>query len=129
MTPESIHLPGMKPIPLEEGLASEKVSRLTGTAHTRKTNLGALVRVTLDDDKQLGKEKVISGWCLPYITEGSQDRNSNKAGTWRQELMERPWRNAAYWLAPHGLLSLLSYSTQDHQPRSGTAHSALYPFT
>jgi hypothetical protein len=23
---------------------------------------------------------------------------------------------AAYWLAPHGLLSLLSYRTQDHQP-------------
>lgn len=60
MTPESIHLPGMKPIPLKEGLASEKVSRLTGAAHTRKTNLGASVRVTLDDDKQLGKGKVIS---------------------------------------------------------------------
>jgi hypothetical protein len=31
--------------------------------------------------------------------------------------MQRPWRDAAYWLAPHGLLSLLSYRTQDHQPR------------
>jgi len=26
-------------------------------------------------------------------------------GTWRQEPMPRPWRGAAYWLAPHGLLS------------------------
>ena len=34
-------------------------------------------------------------------------RNLNKAGTWRQELMQGPWRSAAYWLAPHGLLSLL----------------------
>jgi hypothetical protein len=39
--------------------------------------------------------------------------------------MQRPWRDAAYWLAPHGLLSLLSYKTQDHQPRTGTAHSDL----
>jgi hypothetical protein len=28
-------------------------------------------------------------------------------------------------LAPHGLLSLLSYSTQDHQPRDGTTHSGM----
>ena len=26
-----------------------------------------------------------------FITEGSQDRNSNQAGTWRQELMQEPW--------------------------------------
>lgn len=29
-------------------------------------------------------------------------------------------RGAAYRLAPHGLLSLLSYSPQDHVLRSGT---------
>ena len=29
------------------------------------------------------------------------------AGTWRQELMQRPWRDVAYWLASLGLLSLL----------------------
>jgi hypothetical protein len=29
---------------------------------------------------------------LLFITEGSQDRNSERAGTWRQELMQRPWR-------------------------------------
>ena len=41
--------------------------------------------------------------------------------------MQRPWKGAAYWLALHGLLSLLSYRTQDHQPRDGTAHSELGP--
>jgi hypothetical protein len=51
------------------------------------------------------------------ITEGSQGSNSKGAGSWRQELMQRPWRNAAYWLTPHRLLSLLSQRTQDHQPR------------
>jgi hypothetical protein len=32
---------------------------------------------------------------------------------------------AAYWPAPHGLLSLLSYRTQDHQPRDGNTHNGL----
>lgn len=30
-----------------------------------------------------------------------------------QELKQRPWGNAASWLATHGLLSLLSYITQN----------------
>lgn len=37
-----------------------------------------------------------------------QGRNSIRAGTWRQELKQGPWRIAVYWLAPHGWLSLLS---------------------
>lgn len=34
-----------------------------------------------------------------------------------EDLIQRPWRSAAYWLAPRGLLSLLAYRTQDHLPR------------
>ena len=41
--------------------------------------------------------------------------------------MQRPWRSAASWLAPAGLLSLLTYRTQDHLPRDGTIHNRLYP--
>jgi hypothetical protein len=37
-------------------------------------------------------------------SEGSQNRDSNRAGTWRQELMQRPWRDAAYWLVPQGFV-------------------------
>jgi hypothetical protein len=40
--------------------------------------------------------------------------------------MQRPWRGATYWLVPHGLLSLLSYRTQDHQPRGGTTHDGAF---
>jgi len=36
---------------------------------------------------------------LIFITEGSQERNSNRAGAHRQELMQRPQKGAAYWLA------------------------------
>jgi hypothetical protein len=55
------------------------------------------------DRKQLGKEKISS----------SLDRNSNRLGMWEQELVQRPWRGATYWLDPHGLLSLLFYRTQE----------------
>jgi hypothetical protein len=41
--------------------------------------------------------------------------------------MQRPWRDAAYWLAPRGLLSLLSDRTQDHLPRGGITHNSLGP--
>jgi hypothetical protein len=37
------------------------------------------------------------------------------------------WRNAAYRLAPHGLLNLLSYRVQEHQPRDSTTHNRLGP--
>lgn len=33
------------------------------------------------------------------------------------------WRNAAYWLAPPGLLGFLSYTPQDHLLRDSTLHS------
>lgn len=49
-----------------------------------------------------------------------------RARTWRQEWKQRPPRSAAYWLAPHSMLSLLSYSSQDqpwcHLPCAGPSH-------
>jgi hypothetical protein len=48
--------------------------------------------------------------------QNSQDRNSNTAGSWRQELMQRPQRSASYRFASPDLFSLLSYKTQDHIP-------------
>jgi hypothetical protein len=52
-------------------------------------------------ESNFGKKKFISlvdpeSQC----TEGSQGRNSNKMGTLRQELMQRPWKGAVYWLSP-----------------------------
>ena len=45
----------------------------------------------------------------------SQDLNSKSP--WKQKLMQRPWRVAAYWLAPCDFLSPLSYGTWDHLPK------------
>jgi hypothetical protein len=39
--------------------------------------------------------------------------------------MQRPWLGTAYWLVPHGLLSLFSYRTPDHQARDGTTYCGL----
>jgi hypothetical protein len=70
--------------------------------------------------KQVVEERVYSAYTstLLFITRGSQDWNSSRAGVWRQELMQRPWKGAAYWLASPGFLSLLSYRTQDYQQRN-----------
>ena len=61
----------------------------------------------------------------PLSSEVSQGRSSGRAGTYRQELMPRPWRDAVYWLASHGLLSLLSFRTQDHQYRGVPIYNGL----
>jgi hypothetical protein len=41
--------------------------------------------------------------------------------------MQRPWRDVLYWLASPGLLSLLSYRTQDYQPRDVPPTRGLSP--
>jgi hypothetical protein len=40
-----------------------------------------------------------------------------------------PWKNAVYWLASLGLLSLISYAIQHQLPRGGTTHNGLGPPT
>lgn len=45
------------------------------------------------DQKQHEEERVYSAYASTSlsIVEGSQNRNSDRAGTWKQELMQRPW--------------------------------------
>jgi hypothetical protein len=59
---------------------------------------------------------------VPYSSSSSQ---ALRAGTKQGRALEpgadaEAMEAAAYWLASYGLLSLLSYRTQDHQPRVGT---------
>lgn len=73
----------------------------------------------LSDPKQVEAERVYLAYTSASlsITEENQDRNSIQAGTWRKELMQRPWKNAPHKHVHHALFILLSCSTQDHQPR------------
>lgn len=48
-----------------------------------------------------------------------QGRNS------RQELKQRSWSTAAYWLVPHDCLICFLIQTRTHLPRGGTAHNGL----
>jgi hypothetical protein len=87
-----------------------------------------LVRVSIPAQnimtkKQVGEKKVYSAYTstLLFFTKGSQDWNFKQVR--KQELMQRPWRDVLYWLAFPGLLSLLSYRTQDYQLRDGSTHN------
>ena len=57
--------------------------------------------------KQVGEERVyLTYTCTSlFIIQRSQDRNSNRAGTWRQASMQRLWKGTSYCLVPHGFLS------------------------
>ena len=67
--------------------------------------------------------KTWGGKGLFHITDYSPSLRDVRVGTksrnLEQELKQRPWKGAAYWLAPHGLLISLSYITEDHQPGGG----------
>jgi hypothetical protein len=70
--------------------------------------------------KQVGEERVYSAYTSTpkEVCTGTQQVR-------KQELMQRPWRDVTYWLASPGLLSLLSYTTQGHQPGDGITHNRL----
>ena len=72
--------------------------------------------------KQVGEERVYLAYTsiLLFITKKS---GLELKQVRKQELMQRPWRDVTYWLPSPGLLSLLSYRTQDYQPRDGPTHN------
>ena len=72
--------------------------------------------------KATRRGKILLKLCslITVLTEGSQDSNSKEAGA-GVETME----DAEFWLTSPALLSLLSYRTQDHQPKDGTTHNGL----
>jgi hypothetical protein len=72
--------------------------------------------------KQVGEERVYSAYSSSPRKSGLELKQVRK-----QELMQRPWRNVLYWLASPGLFSLLSYRTQDYQPKDGPTHKGPFP--
>ena len=62
------------------------------------------------EQKQVEEKHVCSGHVSSLREVAMQKL---KQGTRRQELMQRLWRGAAYWMAPHALHSLISYTAHD----------------
>jgi hypothetical protein len=76
--------------------------------------------------KQLGRKGFIQ-LTLPYCCSSPRKSGLELKQARKQELMQKPWRDVLYWLASPGLLSLLSYRTQDCQPRDGPTHKGPFP--
>lgn len=73
------------------------------------------------------KKGVYLANSLQPIIKRNQDKNFSgnlEAGT-----EVRPLRNSIYWLSFHGLLDLLSYTTEAQLPRDGTTSSGQDPPT
>ena len=56
-----------------------------------------------------------------YQSNSVREEHSVQAGTWWQELIQRPWRGAAYWFAPKGSHCFLL------KPRTSFSKVALAP--
>jgi hypothetical protein len=76
--------------------------------------------------KQLGRKGFIQ-LTFPHCCYHQRKSGLELKQVRKQELMQKPWRDVLYWLASPGLLSLLSYRTQDYQPRDGPTHKGPFP--
>jgi hypothetical protein len=96
-----------------------------------KLKVSVLVRVSIPAQtsgprNKLGRKGFIR-LTLPYCCSSPRKPGLELKQVRKQELMQRPWRDVLYWLASPGLLSLLSYRTQDYQPRDGPTHKGPFP--
>lgn len=76
----------------------------------------------------LGKKGIILSYSLPIpheVKSGQRFMEGNLGTGTDAEATE----GAVYWPAPHSLLCLLSFTTQDHLPMGGTADSKWGPPT
>ena len=91
-----------------------------------------LVRVSIPGQnimtkKQVGEERVYSAYTFHIAVNHQRKSGLQLKQVRKQELMQRPWRDVFFWLASPGLLSLLSYRTQDYQPRDGPTPQGAFP--
>jgi len=77
--------------------------------------------------KQVGEERVYSAYTFHIAVYHQRNSGLELKQVRKQELMQRPWKDVTSWLSFPSLLSLLSYRTQDYQPRDGTTHNGLGP--
>jgi hypothetical protein len=77
--------------------------------------------------KQVGEERVYSAYTSMLLFITKEVRTGTQAGQEAGADAEAMEGDVLYWLASPGLLSLLSYRTQDYQPRDGPTHKGPFP--
>jgi hypothetical protein len=94
-------------------------------------SMGVLVRISIPAQTSGPRNKLGRKWfiwlTLPYCCSSPRKSELELKQVRKQELMQRPWRDVPYWFVSPGLLSLLSYRTQDYQPRDGPTHKVPFP--
>jgi hypothetical protein len=70
--------------------------------------------------KQVREERVYSAYISTLLLLPKKVRTGTQAC--QEAGADAEAMEGCYWLASLGLLSLLSYRTQGHQPRDGTTH-------
>jgi hypothetical protein len=73
--------------------------------------------------KQVVEERVYLAYTFHIAVHNQMKSGLELKQVRKQELMQRPWRDVTYWFVSPGLLSLLSYRTQDSQPWDGTTYN------
>jgi hypothetical protein len=63
--------------------------------------------------KQVGKERVYSAYTFYIAVDHQRKSGLELKQARKQELIQSPWRDGTFWPASTGLLTLLSYRTQD----------------
>lgn len=91
--------------------------KLSSDLHVYITMYLVLVRVATalmkhHDQNKLKRKRFVQ-LLLPHHCPSSKEI---RAGTWRQELMQRQRRRASFWLALYGVLSQTSYTCQGTYP-------------
>jgi hypothetical protein len=82
---------------------------------------------TKHHDQEARERKGFIQLTLPHCCSSPRKSALELKQVRKQELMQGPWRDVLYWLACSGLLSLLSFRTQDYQPRDGPIHKGPFP--
>lgn len=94
-----------------------------------KSDTGEVMLTSLFQSVTVNSTRKRNLWRKGFIQLVLQCRCSSRkkvrAGIWMLVLMQKPGSGSAYWLASPGLLSLLCYRAQDHQPRDDTTPNGL----
>jgi hypothetical protein len=73
---------------------------------------------------KVGEKRIYLAYSstLLFITKGSELKRGSRMDVGPDTVA---MKGTAFWIVPHGFLSLLSSRTQDHQPKNSTTHRIL----